>query len=199
MLKLLKLMLLVIGVVIFFYLTGYIYYNRLLLHSLIFAVVVLIHTIRFSWKETWKMILLLLPFTITIFIFGLIFQVVNLMGRTDWLNDSLIKVVYFPASFLFTKFMISLFSYQDILDLPVRNELKADIIFLQVFIKKAFGIMPRLNFYINQHPLMKMQKSFKKKALFLCSFPLSLYIYLVEEGTMIREIYLNRQKHLGGI
>jgi hypothetical protein len=138
------------------------------------------------------MILILLPFTITIFIFGLFFQLIHLQGRTDWLYDSLIKVIYFPASFLFTKLAISLFTYQDILGLPLNHALKTDIIFLQVFIKKAFNVMPRLEFYIKMHPLIQNKKGLLKNFLILCAFPLSLYIYLIDEGNIIRQIYLNR-------
>ena len=196
MLKLAKLCFLVSIVIAFFIITGFIFYDNLILHLSILTIVIILHSLRFSISESWKMILLLLPFTITIFIFGLFFQLINLQGRTDWLYDSLIKVIYFPASFLFTKWMISLFSYQDILGLPLSNELKSDIIFLQVFIKKAFLIMPRLEFYTRMHPLIQNKRGIRRNFLILCAFPLSLYIYLIDEGSTIRHIYLNRLKHL---
>jgi hypothetical protein len=110
--------------------------------------------------------------------------------------DSLIKVIYFPTSFLFSKYIIALFTYQDVLDLPLSSELKSDIIFLQVFIKKAFIIMPRFDFHIRQHPLMQTKKGLVKGFFLLCAFPLSLYIYLIDEGNIIRNIYLNRHKLL---
>jgi len=196
MLKLIKLISLIFAVIGFFIITGFIFYDNLTLHLTIFIIILIMHSLRCSISESWQMIKLLLPFTITIFIFGLIFQLVHLQGRNDWLYDSLIKVIYFPASFLFTKWMISLFSYQDILGLPLSNELKSDIIFLQVFIKKAFLIMPRLEFYTRMHPLIQNKRGIRRNFLILCAFPLSLYIYLIDEGSTIRHIYLNRLKHL---
>ncbi len=196
MLKLFKLFCLISFIIIFFIFTGFIYYDLLKLHLAILIAVLALHSWRFSLRNSWQMILILLPFTVTILIFGMLFQIIGLMGRSDWLYDSLIKVIYFPASFLFTKLVISLFIYQDVLDLPFNNELKTDIIFLQVFIKKAFNIMPRLDFHIRMHPLMQSKNGFAKNFLFLCTFPLSLYIFLIDEGSIVRQIYLNRLKHL---
>ena len=196
MLKLLKLFCLIVIIITFFALTGFVFYDQLQLHLAILVIVLVLHSWRFSLRNSWQMILILLPFTVTIFLFGAFFQIIRLMGRSDWLYDSLIKVIYFPASFLFTKLIISLFTYQDVLDLPLKNDLKTDIIFLQVFIKKAFNIMPRLDFHIRMHPLMQTKKGLSKNFFILCTFPLSLYIFLIDEGSIVRQIYLNRLKHL---
>jgi hypothetical protein len=194
--KLLKLVLLVLVIAGFFLVTGYVYYDLIYLHLIILGVIIVLHILRFDLASTGQMILVLLPFTVTIFIFGVIFQIINLMGRSDWLHDSLIKVLYFPASFLFTKLIISLFTYEDVLDLPLRSGLKSDIIFVQVFVKKAFRIMPRLEFHIRIHPLIQGKKGILRTFLIFCTFPLSLYIYLIDEGTILRQIYLSRLKHL---
>lgn len=196
MIKLAKLILLIAVLITFFIFTGYIYYQQIYLHLALFALILILNSIRYSFISSAKLLLILLPFTITLFIFGIFFQLIKLQGRSDWLYDSLIKIIYFPTSFMFTRYIISLFSYHDILQLPIKAELKSDIIFLQIFIKKAFSIMPRLEFHLKNHPLMQYRSSFFNKFLLLCAFPLSLYFFLIQEGYEIRKIYFNRLSNM---
>jgi hypothetical protein len=192
MVKLLKLLLIFIIIVFFFYIFGFVCYNSLLYQCLALLAVLIINSLKDSITATWRLLLLLLPFTVTLFIFGLLFQIIRLQGREDWLFDSLIKVVFFPSSFVFTKLTISLFTYRDILGLPIKKNQKREIIFMQTFFKKAFRIMPRLEFYARLHPGIQNSKGLKRNFLTFCAFPLSLYLYLMEEGQILRDYYQNR-------
>jgi len=192
MVKLFKLIFIVLMIVFYFIVFGFELYNSLHWQAVALIIVLVINSVRESVRNTWQLIKLLLPFTVTLFLFGLLFQIIHLQGRSDWLYDSLIKVVFFPASFIFTKLAISLFNYKDILGLPLSKKNKREIIFMQTFFKKAMKVMPRLEFYAKLHPGIQTSKGFAKSFLTFCTFPLSLYIYLMEEGQILREFFQNR-------
>lgn len=196
MVKLLKLVFLLLVIITYFYLLGFAFYESFYWQGGALALVFILHLLKESGKSTWNLLLILMPFTVTLFIFGLFFQLIKLQGRSDWLQDSLIKVIFFPSSFIFTKLIISCFTYRDILSLPIKLKIKREIIFIQTFFRKAYRIFPRLNFYAKIHPGLQNCSGMKKKFIILCSFPLSLYLFLVEEGEILEELYLNRLRNL---
>ena len=61
----------------------------------------------------------ILPFVLSLILFGAIFQWVGLMGRTDWIHDSLMKALVFPNSFLAVKLGLEAITFRDIVHLPL--------------------------------------------------------------------------------
>ena len=61
----------------------------------------------------------ILPFVLSLVLFGAIFQWIGLMGRTDWIHDSLIKALVFPNSFLAVKLGLEAITFRDIVHLPL--------------------------------------------------------------------------------
>lgn len=192
MVKLLKFIIITGLIILFFYIFGFVIYDSLLLQVAGLLVVLAINAIKESIAATWQLLKILLPFTVTLFLFGLLFQVIHLQGRDDWLYDSLIKVVFFPASFTFTKLAISFFTYRDILGLPLKMQVKREIIFMQTFFRKAYQVIPRMEFYAGLHPGIQTRRGLRRSFVVFCSFPLSLYLYLMEEGQILRDYYQNR-------
>lgn len=191
--KIFKMLMISLFLVIYFYLMGFRYYSAITIQAVLLGVILTINSIKDSVSATCQLLKLLLPFTFTLFLFGLVFQLLQLQGRTDWLYDSLIKVIFFPASFICTKLAISLFTYKDILGLPLKNSTKHEIIFMQSFFVKAYNVMPRMDFYASVHPVVQNTSRLYSKFLTFCTFPLALYLFLMEEGQILRDFYENRK------
>ena len=100
------------------------FYDSILIQVAVFMIVMGWNALRFSFQETLSLLKFCFPFVLSLFVFGLIFHFIQLFGRTDWLQDTLIKCLVFPSSLVFLKILLTYITYLDILNLRIKTELK---------------------------------------------------------------------------
>ena len=110
-------------------------YDHIPVQAVVFAAVIGWNTLRFSVRETISLLKFCFPFVLSLFIFGLIFHFTQLLGRQDWLEDTLIKCLIFPSSLIFLKVVLTYITYLDILNLPISMKKRVDLI----TVKSAFS------------------------------------------------------------
>jgi len=77
------------------------FYDSIVIQLVVFTVIMGWNVLRFSLREAISLLKFCLPFVLSLFVFGLIFHYVQLFGRTDWLEDTLIKCFIVPSSLVF--------------------------------------------------------------------------------------------------
>ena len=117
---LVKLGILFISIISFFWLFVFgPLYDHLAVQLVIFAGVITWNSLRFSLQETISLLKFCLPFVLSLLVFGVVFHLIRLFGRQDWLHDSVIKCFIFPSSLIFLKILLTYITYLDILNLPI--------------------------------------------------------------------------------
>ena len=84
------------------------FYDSIVIQVAVFMLVMGWNAVRFSFQETLSLLKFCFPFVLSLFVFGLIFHFIQLFGRTDWLQDTLIKCLVFPSSLVFLKILLTL-------------------------------------------------------------------------------------------
>jgi len=154
--------------------------------------------IRFSFRETVGTIKFCLPFVVTLFIFGLIFHLIRLQGRDDWLFDTLIKCLIFPSSLIYLKILLTYISYIDILSLPISMKRRIDLITMKSAFQKGGKILKRFSWYLNTYSAFSSKGNIKKRFMKYASLVIALYLYLYEEIENSNGLLKNRYTHLRG-
>lgn len=93
-----------------------------------------------------------LPFVLSLLSFGALFQWLELLGRTDWIEDSLIKALVFPNSFLAVKLALHAITFRDIIALPLPIGLKHGCIVLKAVMEKGTPLLRRHRFFMDLCP-----------------------------------------------
>ena len=88
-----------------------------------------------------------LPFVLSLLFFGAIFQWGGLMGRTDWMHDSLVKALVFPNSFLAVKLGLEAITFRDIVHLPLGAGARRNAIVLKAVMEKCTPLLHRYRFF----------------------------------------------------
>jgi hypothetical protein len=139
------------------------------------------------------------PFVLSLFLFGLIFHFTQLLGRTDWLQDTLIKCMVFPSSLIFIKLMISYITYLDILNLPISMKRRVDLITMKSAFQKGGQILRRFSWYLNTYSNLKSGKKIKYQMTKFACLIIALYLYLYEEIENSGRLLKNRYHHLSEV
>ena len=171
------------------------FYDSLVIQLTVFIVVVGWNVLRFSFKETISLLKFCFPFVLSLFVFGLIFHYVQLLGRTDWLQDTLIKCLVFPSSLVFLKILLTYITYLDILNLPISMKKRIGLITMKSAFQKGEKIMRRFSWYLNTYSDLQSDNRIKSELKKYACLIIALYLYLYEEIENSNRLLKNRYHH----
>ena len=171
-------------------------YDNILVQLAVFMVVMGWNVLRFSFQETLSLLKFCLPFVMSLFVFGLIFHIMKLFGRTDWLQDSLIKCLVFPSSLIFLKILLTYITYLDILNLPISMKKRIGLITMKSAFQKGEKILRRFSWYLNTYSDLQSGNRIKSELKKYACLIIALYLYLYEEIENSNRLLKNRYQHL---
>ena len=171
-------------------------YDHIPIQAVVFAAVIGWNVLRFSVRETISLLKFCFPFVLSLFIFGLIFHFTRLLGRQDWLEDTLIKCLIFPSSLIFLKVILTYITYLDILNLPISMKKRVDLITVKSAFSKGEKILRRFSWYLNTYPELKSGSKIKYTLKKYACLIIALYLYLYEEIENSNRLLRNRYQHL---
>ena len=172
------------------------FYDNILIQVAVFVVVMGWNVLRFSVKETLSLLKFCFPFVLSLFVFGLIFHFMQLFGRTDWLQDTLIKCLVFPSSLIFLKILLTYISYLDILNLPISMKKRIGLITMKSAFQKGEKILRRFSWYLNTYSELQSGNRIKSQLKKYACLIIALYLYLYEEIENSNRLLKNRYQHL---
>jgi signal transduction histidine kinase len=171
------------------------FYDNIAIQLTVFIVVMGWNVRRFSLQETISLLKFCFPFVLSLFVFGLIFHYVQLLGRTDWLQDTLIKCLVFPSSLIFLKILLTYITYLDILNLPISMKKRIGLITMKSAFQKGEKIMRRFSWYLNTYSDLQSENRIKSELKKYACLIIALYLYLYEEIENSNRLLKNRYHH----
>jgi hypothetical protein len=171
-------------------------YDHIPIQVAVFMAVIGWNMLRFSVRETISVLKFCFPFVFSLFIFGLIFHFTRLLGRQDWLEDTLIKCLVFPSSLIFLKVILTYITYLDILNLPISMKKRVDLITVKSAFSKGEKILRRFSWYLNTYSELKSGSKIKTALKKYACLIIALYLYLYEEIENSNRLLRNRYQHL---
>ena len=172
------------------------FYDNIVIQLAVFMVVMGWNVLRFSFQETLSLLKFCFPFVMSLFVFGLIFHIMKLFGRTDWLQDSLIKCLVFPSSLIFLKILLTYITYLDILNLPISMKKRIGLITMKSAFQKGEKILRRFSWYLNTYSALQSGNRIKSQLKKYACLIIALYLYLYEEIENSNRLLKNRYQHL---
>ena len=172
------------------------YYDSIVIQLVVFTVVMGWNVLRFSLQETISLLKFCLPFVLSLLVFGLIFHFMQLFGRTDWLEDTLIKCFVFPSSLVFLKILLTYITYLDILNLPISMEKRVGLITMKSAFQKGEKILRRFSWYLNTYSDLQSGSRIKSQLQKYACLIIALYLYLYEEIENSNRLLKNKYHHL---
>ena len=172
------------------------FYDHLGIQLAVFAGVIGWNSLRFSLRETISVLKFCLPFVLSLFVFGMIFYLVRLFGRQDWLQDTLIKCFVFPSSLIFLKIVLTYITYLDILNLPISMRKRVGLITMKSAFQKGEKILRRFSWYLDTYSILKSDSRIKSSLKKYACLIIALYLYLYEEIENSNRLLKNRYQHL---
>jgi hypothetical protein len=172
------------------------WYEAATLQAGLLCMLLIWNTRRFSRTDTLSAARFLGPFVFMLFLFGAIFQFFELMGRTDWIRDSLIKGLVFPNSFLFLKIILSYITYRDLILFPMPAALRTNMIIIKAAMAKGGYALRRFKQDIEDSPHFHEKKTIRNRLQMYGSLIIAAYMFLyyeIETNTLVLE---NKQRHL---
>jgi len=172
------------------------FYDDIVIQLAVFFVVMGWNVLRFSFQETISLLKFCFPFVLSLFVFGIIFHFMQLLGRTDWLQDTLIKCLVFPSSLIFLKILLTYITYLDILNLPISMKKRIGLITIKSAFQKGEKIMRRFSWYLNTYSDLQSDSRIKSELKKYACLIIALYLYLYEEIENSNRLLKNRYQHL---
>ena len=172
------------------------FYDNIVIQLAVFIVVMGWNVLRFSLQETISLLKFCFPFVLSLFVFGLIFHFMQLLGRTDWLQDTFIKCLVFPSSLIFLKILLAHITYLDILNLPISMQKRIGLITMKSAFQKGEKIMRRFSWYLNTYSDLQSDNRIKSELKKYACLIIALYLYLYEEIENSNRLLKNRYQHL---
>ncbi|MFC1882163.1 hypothetical protein ACFL2S_11785 [Thermodesulfobacteriota bacterium] len=172
------------------------FYDSIVIQLVVFTVVMGWNVLRFSLRETISLLKFCLPFVLSLLVFGLIFHFMQLFGRTDWLEDTLIKCFVFPSSLVFLKILLTYITYLDILNLPFSMEKRIGLITMKSAFQKGEKILRRFSWYLNTYSGLQSGSRIKSALQKYACLIIALYLYLYEEIENSNRLLKNKYLHL---
>ena len=174
------------------------FYDSIAIQLVVFIVVMGWNALRFSFQETISLLKFCFPFVLSLFVFGLIFHFIQLFGRTDWLEDTLIKCFVFPSSLVFLKILLTYITYLDILNLPISMKKRIGLITMKSAFQKGEKILRRFSWYLNTYSDLQSGSRIKSQLQKYACLIIALYLYLYEEIENSNRLLKNKYLHLYG-
>ncbi|MEE4263676.1 MAG: hypothetical protein V2I56_13370 [Desulfobacteraceae bacterium] len=172
------------------------FYDSIVIQLVVFTVIMGWNVLRFSLREAISVLKFCLPFVLSLFVFGLIFHFAQLFGRTDWLEDTLIKCFIFPSSLVFLKILLTYITYLDILNLPISMEKRIGLITMKSAFQKGEKILRRFSWYLNTYSDLQSGRRIKSQLQKYACLIIALYLYLYEEIENSNRLLKNKYLHL---
>lgn len=172
------------------------FYDSIVIQLVVFTVIMGWDVLRFSLREAISLLKFCLPFVLSLFVFGLIFHSMQLFGRTDWLEDTLIKCFIFPSSLVFLKILLTYITYLDILNLPISMEKRIGLITMKSAFQKGEKILRRFSWYLNTYSDLQSGRRIKSQLQKYACLIIALYLYLYEEIENSNRLLKNKYLHL---
>ena len=172
------------------------FYDDIVIQLVVFFVVMGWNVLRFSFEETISLLKFCFPFVLSLFVFVIIFHFMQLLGRTDWLQDTLIKCLVFPSSLIFLKILLTYITYLDILNLPISMKKRIGLITIKSAFQKGEKIMRRFSWYLNTYSDLQSDSRIKSELKKYACLIIALYLYLYEEIENSNRLLKNRYQHL---
>ncbi|KAF5060811.1 hypothetical protein DSECCO2_321790 [anaerobic digester metagenome] len=170
------------------------WYGTMELQAALLAVLLAAAALRGGLRSAWRSILFVLPFVLSLLAFGLVFQWLGLMGRADWLHDSLLKALVFPNSFLIVKLGLESITFRDIMGLPLRPGARRNAIVLKAVMEKCTPLLHRYRFFMDLTPHFSGRRS--GRFLRLCGVIVAAYISIYQQTEKTLELFDHRTRHL---
>jgi hypothetical protein len=136
----------------------------------------------------------ILPFVLSLILFGAIFQWVNLMGRTDWIYDSLIKALVFPNSFLAVKLGLEAITFRDLVHLPLGAGGRRNAIVLKAVMEKCTPLLHRYRFFMDLTPHFDGRRLPRFQR--LCAVIVAAYISIYGQAEKTQALFDHRTRYL---
>ncbi|HKK33603.1 MAG TPA: hypothetical protein VJ934_08595 [Desulfomicrobiaceae bacterium] len=172
------------------------WYEAATLQGVLLGLLLVWNTRKFSRADTIAAAKFLGPFVFMLVLFGAIFQFFELMGRTDWIQDSLIKGLVFPNSFLFLKIVLSYITYRDLILFPMPSELRTTLIIIKAALAKGGRALRRFKQDIEDFPHFHGKKTIRVRLQMYGSLIIAAYMFLYYEIETITLVLANKQRHL---
>ena len=169
-------------------------YARLDAQAVLLAVLLCGCARRGGFGAVWGAVKFVLPFVASLVLFGAIFQWLELMGRTDWIHDSLLKALVFPNSFLAVKLGLESIAFRDILGLPLRPAARRNAIVLKAVMEKCTPLLHRYRFFMDLTPHFDGRRA--GRLIRLCGVIVAAYISIYEQTEKTQELFDHRTSHL---
>ena len=170
------------------------WYGRMELQAALLAILLIAAAWRDGLRSAGRSILFVLPFVLSLLAFGAAFQWAGLMGRTDWLRDSLLKALVFPNSFLIVKLGLESITFRDIMGLPLRPGARRNAIVLKAVMEKCTPLLHRYRFFMDLTPHFAGRRS--GRFLRLCGVIVAAYISIYQQTEKTLELFDHRTRHL---
>ncbi len=170
------------------------WYDDLPLQAALLAILLFAHLYLAGLDSTKRMLGFTLPFVLSLLVFGAFFQWMALLGRTDWLWDSLLKALVFPASVLVVKIGLGAITFGDILASPLPGGLRRAAIVLKAVMEKCTPLLHRYRFFMDISPHFNGRRG--GRLLRLCGVVIAAYLSIYEQTDKTRSLYDHRTHHL---
>ena len=170
------------------------WYEWMELQAVLLAVLLVAAAWRGGLRSAGRSLLFVLPFVLSLLAFGAAFQWAGLMGRTDWLHDSLLKALVFPNSFLIVKLGLESITFRDIMGLPLRPGARRNAIVLKAVMEKCTPLLHRYRFFMDLTPHFAGRRS--GRFLRLCGVIVAAYISIYQQTEKTLELFDHRTRHL---
>jgi hypothetical protein len=154
------------------------------------------HVVRFTLAETMGLLRLVLPFVLLIVFLGMVFQFFSVLGRTDWILDSILKAMLFPSSLLILRLGLSFVGYRDLLDLPLPRTWKRDIIVFRAVFERGGRSLSRMKQFLEWSPYFCFMPWWKKVIVGYGILVLALFLFVLDETEQTAAVWENRMRHL---
>lgn len=170
------------------------FYNSPIWQLTLAAVLLLLSLLRHGVRTTLRSLWFVTPFVLSLLVFGAIFQWWQLLGRTDWLQDSLLKAVVFPNSFLSVKLGLESITFHDLAGLPLRPRARRTVFILKTVMEKCTPLLHRYRFFMDLDPHFRGRRG--ERLLRLCGAIVATYISIYQQTEKTRDLYDHRRRYL---
>lgn len=169
------------------------WYDDMPVQAALLAVLLVAHTWLSGLDGTKRMLGFTLPFVLSLLLFGALFQWMALLGRTDWLWDSLLKALVFPASVLAVKIGLGAITFADILVMPLPERFRRAAIVLKAVMEKCTPLLHRYRFFMDLSPHFAGRRT--GRLLRLCGVIIAAYLSIYEQTEKTQTLLDHRIHH----
>lgn len=153
-----------------------------------------LHIQKHGFRTTSHVLGMILPFVAWLFVFGAVFQWIRLLGRADWLMDSLCKAVVFPNSFLAVKLGLGAVTFADILRLPLRGGLRTNVIITKAVMDKCAPLLQRYRTFMDLSPHFNNRRG--RRLYKICALIVAAYVSIYQQTEKTQALYQHRIQHI---